>query len=483
MKETPTRSAPATWLVPVLLALAVRLALLPTNAGVTMDSPLYVRMAAALAAGERGPSPAHHGYPALVALASLAIPGREWPGRAVSLVASLAVVALTWALARRRVDPRRAGLAACAVALHPLLAVYGGAIMTEASFLALALGGLLLAETGRPLAAGLVLGASYWIRPEAVVIAPLAALIAPGSWRERARLAAGALLAAAPYLLLLRWEQGWWSLTPKTALVTAAGGNAGAEWRLADPAAVPDTVGLVERLRDAGPAIAAGWLPGLARHGRRLLEAWPLPWLALSALALVRRDSWRPALAPLACLFVYPLLSAPDDVRFAQIFVPALAVLAVAGAGPAWVRGRAARATVTLLALAGAALLATGPLPGRALRFDDGPMAAMRGAGAWLAARAPAGSVVMDRKAYVPFFAGLPHVQLPDDDLDTVLDHAVRSGVRYLVVEEYVTASLRPQLAPLLDPARLAGESRVRMVHVLRPAPGEGVAIFEVVRR
>ena len=54
---------------PVAVALALRLALWSTTAGVTMDSPLYVRMAEALASGERGPSPAHHGYPALVALA------------------------------------------------------------------------------------------------------------------------------------------------------------------------------------------------------------------------------------------------------------------------------------------------------------------------------------------------------------------------------------------------------------------------------
>lgn len=474
------RYVPA-WLPPLVLALFARLALLPANAGLTMDSPLYVRMAEALVRGERGPSPAHHGYPLLVALAATVVPGREWPGRVVALLASLAVVALTYALARRRVAERWAALAAGVVALHPLAAVYGGAIMTEAPFLAVTLAGLLLVESSRAFAGGLLLGAAYWIRPEALVIAPLAALLAPGGWRARAHVAAGALAAALPYTAFLRWQQGWWSLTPKTALVAGRAAAAG-EWRLADTTAVADTVGLAARLRGAGAATLAGWGPGLVKHGARLLEAWPLPLLVLSLAAFVRRDAWRAALAPLACLFVYPLLTAPDDVRFAHLFVPALALLAATAGAHAWARGRAWQGGAAALALAGAVLVAAGPLPRLVRGFDDGPMAVLRGAGAWLAAHSPADAVVMDRKAYVPFFAGRAHVQLPDDSLDAILDHAVASGADYLVAEEWVTATLRPQLAPLLDPARMPNEPRVRLVHLVRPAPGEGVAIFEVVR-
>jgi hypothetical protein len=473
---------------PVALALALRLALWNACAGVTMDSPLYVRMAESLAAGERGPSPAHHGYPALIALASPLLPGREVPGRVISLLASLAAVALTARLARRHLGPGWASVAACAVALHPLLAIYGVAIMTEASFLAVLLGGLLLVESERPLAGGLVLGAAYAIRPEAIVIAPLAALLARGPWRARARVLAGSAAVILGYVVFLHGQQGWWSLTPKTALVTAAGGGRSAEWHLADSTAVADTVGLIARARAAGPRLVAEYLPRWLRHGHRLVQAWPVPLLALSLAPLLRRgtsgrEAWRPLLAPLACLFVYPLLAAPDDVRFAQLFVPSLAVLAAGGAAAGWARGPAGRAVVLLLAAAGVALLALGPLPRLALHFDDGPMRVLREAGAWLRERGPADAVVMDRKAYVPFFAGMRHAQIPDDDLDAILDHAQRSGARYLVVEEYVTASLRPQLEPLLDPARLAGEHRLHMAHVLRPAPGEGVAIFEIDRR
>jgi hypothetical protein len=127
-------------------------------------------------------------------------------------------------------------------------------------------------------------------------------------------------------------------------------------------------------------------------------------------------------------------------------------------------------------------LWSSGPASTRALAFDDGPMDSMRGAGIWLAAHSRADAVVMDRKSYVPFFANRRHVQLPDEPLGVVLDFARDSGASHLVVEEYVVRSLRPQLAPLLDADSIRAERRVRLVFATRPAPGDGVAVFEVVR-
>ena len=89
----------------------------------------------------------------------------------------------------------------------------------------------------------------------------------------------------------------------------------------------------------------------------------------------------------------------------------------------------------------------------------------------------------MDRKSYVPFYAGMRHVQLPDDDYDTIVEWARRTGVNYIVVEEYVLRAFRPQLRALvLDPAFRARESRLRVVYSWREGLDSGVAIFEVVR-
>src|ERR1051325_4729438 len=253
----------------LLVALAVRVGLALGNSGLTMDSPLYVRMAEDVLAGRLGPSPAHHGYPLLVALAALVVPGRELPGRVVSCVASLALVAEVWAVARRRSPPRNALVPALIVALHPLLAVYGTATMTEATFLALAFGGVALLDAARPFSGGVLLGAAWWVRPEAAVVAPLAVLFAPLTARRRMLALLAAALVALSYGALLRVEQGHWSLSPQTALVRApyAGGRA-AEWRLADSTAFADSVGLATRIARDGPAI-------LRAHPARLAQPFP----------------------------------------------------------------------------------------------------------------------------------------------------------------------------------------------------------------
>jgi hypothetical protein len=89
-----------------------------------MDSPLYVRMAEDLLAGDRDrhrrTTATRHSW-----RSRRCPPGRELPGRAVSVLASLVVVALTWSIARRRVVTGSPGRRRALVALQPLLAVYG----------------------------------------------------------------------------------------------------------------------------------------------------------------------------------------------------------------------------------------------------------------------------------------------------------------------------------------------------------------------
>jgi hypothetical protein len=440
-------------------------------------------MAEALLMGKTGASPAHHGYPMLVALTSLALPGRELPGRAVSLLASLALVVLVWWLARRRGGERFAWAPATLVAVHPLLAAYGVAIMTESSFLAVTCAALALLEGRRPRAGGALLGAAWWIRPEAALLAPLAVLAAPLRARERVLALSLAACVALPYSIVLRIEQGHWSLTPKSVLVRAPFADArSAEWRLADTTAFADTTGLAPRLARDGGAIARAYPVRLLEQARAVLDGWPWPLLCLSLIGLAFASGRGPWLAFLALPFAYPLLSAPPDLRFAQLTVPALALLAGGVFVAVKTRGAAWRFVVALAALAGLALTWAGPAGRRALAFDDGPMATMRGAGAWIAAHAEKDAVIMDRKSYVPFFAHRTHVQLPDEPLDVLLRYARASGATHLVVEEYVVRSLRPQLAPLLDGGYLAHEPRVRMVYAARPAPGDGVAVLAVVR-
>jgi len=469
--------------VPLVAAALLRTWLMGRNSGLTMDSALYVRMAEDLLAGHRGPSPAHHGYPALVALSSLVLPGREWPGRAISLVASLVLVAVAGWAARRRMPPALAWVPAMLVALHPLLAVYGGAIMTESAFMALAFSGVALLEARRGRAGGALLGAAWWVRPEAALVAPFAVALSPLNARGRVLALVIAAAVALPYSIVLRVEQGHWSLSPKSVLVRAPFADArSAEWRLADSTAFADTTGVAARLARDGGAIARAYPSRLWAQLAGVLDAWSAPLMLLSLAGLVLgagRGAW---LAFFALPLAYPLLSAPADLRFAQLLVPALALAAGGALAAVAARGRRWRLVAGAAALAGLALVWAGPAGRRALAFDDGPMAPMRGAGAWLAAHSAPDAVIMDRKSYVPFFARRTHVQLPDEPVDVLLRYARERGVTHIVVEEYVVRALRPQLAPLLDQQSLAREPRVRLVYATRPEWGDGVAVLEVVR-
>ena len=484
--KSPFPIARIAFALALIAALVLRLWITTRNTGLTMDSPLYVRMAEALAHGSALPGPAHHGYPALIALAGTVIPGREWPGRVVSLLAGVALVAIVYALARRRLSPAWSAVAAWLVALHPLAALYSGAIMTEAWLVALMYGAVLALSHHGPLAAGGLFGLGWLVRPEALAVAPAAALLVRPTWRHVLWMLLGIAAFVLPYTAFLRWERGAWMLTPKTVLVRPlAGDRRQAEWRLTDSTAVADSVSLAERSRVAAPSIAREYLPRLVRHAGVLLESWPWPLMALAALGAWA--AWGALFSPLVLLLGLPLLAVPFDARFALLFLPALAVFAAAGA--AWVSVRFERQRMVVAAVASALLALgvfltwNGPPGALALHFDDGPMPQMREAGAWLRGQGRAGLRVMDRKAYVPFFAGAEHVQFPNDDYDRVLEYARRGRVDYIVFEEYLIPVLRPQFLPLVQDAEFRlRERRVRQAFVTGRVPMTGVAIFEVVR-
>ncbi|HYM82348.1 MAG TPA: hypothetical protein VEY91_13170, partial [Candidatus Limnocylindria bacterium] len=167
--------------------------------------------------------------------------------------------------------------------------------------------------------------------------------------------------------------------------------------------------------------------------------------------------------------------------------IPTLAVGAAEGAD--WIARRLGRWErfagwlPASLAIAGLVWAWLGP-PGRHLRhFDEQPMSVMRKAGLWLRAHGPSDARVMDRKAFIPFFAHMRHVQLPEGSTEQVVEHALRVGADYLALEEYVLLTLRPQLLPLVtDSEFLARQKQLRLIYIDRDKPLERVAIFEIVR-
>lgn len=445
----------------VVLGLAVRLWFLGTNAGMTADSPIYLRMADSLAAGRPAIEPAHHGYPTLIAGLATVLPG-EWPGRIVSMLCGVLLILVVHGLGRAMAGPRWALVGAGVAALHPSLIAYSGAIAPDSMFVMMVAVSLLMISSAKFSSGGLWLGLGYVVRADALWIAPAAALFS-----REVRGAVAVLIAflavAIPYAGYLRLERGHWDLAP--------------------PAATSAQVATADAPGAAPAAATPGYLPRLGGHAMRLLEQWPLPLLLLSLFGIVVAPG--PLIAPLVLLPFLPLLGAPPDGRFLLAMLPSLA--AYAAVVPHWVvdrwpRSRAfAPASVAVVALAGLALCWVGAAGRDARGFVGGPRE-LRQAGEWLRANGRPGAAVMDRQTYVPYFAQMRHVPVPDGTLDAILEEARASGVDYLVVEDNV-AGFDERLAPLFaDGTFRANEPRVRVVHEVRLAPLKGVMVFEVVR-
>lgn len=109
-------------------------------------------------------------YPLLIA-GIIACGGGPKTLGAVQVLLGVATVGMTWALARRLLDARRAAIAAALVAVDPLLAQYTAHVMTETLFTALSTGLLLVLaspESGRPsrqVLAGALFGLAALCRP------------------------------------------------------------------------------------------------------------------------------------------------------------------------------------------------------------------------------------------------------------------------------------------------------------------------------
>jgi len=476
------------WLVPVaavLIALAVRIWALRHQPWVTIDGTEYIRFAEALAAGVPFASVFPPGYPALIAFARLVAADRVAAAALVSLVAGALLPWPVWLLARRAVGAGRAALPALAVALHPLLIQYSAITMSESAYTLALYGALAFAAAGRTGVSGLALGAGFAIRPEAML--PAAALAVRELVRVARRSAtpkalalgaAGFLVLAIPCWIYFHASLGAWTLTPKLAAFRAPG----ASWKAEELRFLAPSSGAT-RPEDAsiGRRVGAAlrYAPANAVvHGRSLLAVWPAPLLLLSLWGLARRRGIEAI--PLLHLIAIPFLGLSGQPRFVLSAVPGLALLAcVPLAAP--VR-RGVIAAVAALWLGGAVWCGINGYKEVVLPVESYGQV-QKEAGEWLSGIAAPDEPVMDRKPHLAFYARLPYRVMPATAYEDLLDYAVSSGARYLVLDEAVVRVFRPQLQPLIyDPAFRDREPRLEMIYAGGHFKGYGLLIFRVLR-
>jgi hypothetical protein len=328
--------------------------------------------------------------------------------------------------------------------------------------------------------AGLLVGMAHLVRWEGVIMGLVAVGIIILMLRRVALgpvliFLAGLVLFAGPYTFYLYQHTGS-ILSPKTMLTQlhAAAIDASVDdpyaiekyffepyelW-LANPSQPPE---VVRESRTAALRRYAGNVLLEARLWFTSFSFMTIFWLVPAVLGGWALGRWR-------TLFLLPLLiplaiipASVVDPRYFLIPLPILMIFTAAGwtwlekklfsLSLSWLGRRAGSvsrlslATLLVAATLGVFILADlgGPfLYPRPLEY--------RAAGLALRQEIPPGASILARKRQAPFYANGVWVWLPFADLEGVLAYAARHNIAYLVLDQYTTPTLRPQLIDLLDP-------------------------------
>ena len=379
--------------------------------------------------------------------------------RAISVASAIAVLATSWAWARRRLGDAAAAWLVALLAVNPTFFRYGYSAGTDMlSFACFSLGlALLLVRRDVPgaLAGGAAAGAAALTRYNLASLFPgaLVVWLARRPWRVAGRGAAAFALAFLavvgaftipsirsghrPGATLLHDAGFYLEDAPATRLEERYGGG-----EPAPPSAAP------------AQHLALRALTGLATHAREdamTLLGWPVAALVLIGLAWLLATRAAGPLAelapPFAAVFL-PLAPVFYTERYSMVLLP----LELAPAALALGRAMERRRGWLAVPLGAAALLMTAVACFRLQRLEQLsiPVETLA-AGRAIHARAHAGDRVLARKAHVAFAAGLEPVLFPD--VRTIVElgeFCRRERVRFLYFSWY-ELRLRPQFGFLLD--------------------------------
>jgi len=425
------------------------------------------------------------GYPLFAAAIYRLGGGLELPTQLnVLLIGSLLPVAIYW-LAGQLVSRKAAFLAGLLTALHPALVLAQGnfeSVAEQPYALLLYSGwGLLWWGTTHRRGwvfglAGLMMGAAHLLRWEGVVMGIIAAgVIVVLLWRNRLLPQAlslfliGLALFAIPYGLYLYRHTGS-VFSPKTMLTQlhAAAIDATADdpfafersffehyeiW-LADPHRPPNVLQQSEQAaiqRYFGNALHQInlWFTSLSF----MTIFWVVPFLiGLAVMARTKALFLLPLFIPLAAIPASVI-----DPRYFLVPLPIMMIFVAVGLvwlkeqlsdlhlpGSSYMVSLGTVLLVTILAIFSLASL-SGP-------FLYPRPTGYRTAGLALRGQIPPDAHILARKRQIPFYAGGVWEWLPFADLEGVLAKAQTRNAGYLVVDQFTTPTLRPQLAYLLDP-------------------------------
>ena len=472
----------------VSLALLSRLSLLRVQQVMTPDGVYYATLGKNLVSGNfsEGLSTFYPPlYPLLTGLSSLIFRDAEVGGKVVSAMAGGLLVVPVYLLMRILYGRGTASVGAFLIAINPTLNYYSTLLLTESTYTLLFMTAVLMGlkalsgVSATFILTGLVLGACYLVRPEAIGYLCLMLILAfvDGFSLKRlplrrvlfnvAGLAAGFALLASPYILFLRQRTGRWTISDKLHVLTDSGESLERKWF---GLAAGRRTTLADRLyagiyEDDGRATEEGPITSSPRDLGRVIgqsiEAlkWEISYLihhmipphlmVLVGLGLFKTE-WSQEIYLLlffvATLIGYALLPGAVEDRLLLPLLPLL--LCWAARGFEEVRGWLTRLLERInsrafspeaLQAAGMAALLLSLLPWMAyvlIRGQLNQLVEHKQAGAWIREHSDTSALVMATNPYAAFYAGRKSLYLPAEEYSTVIAHATQLRVDYLVIDE-----------------------------------------------
>lgn len=436
-------------------------------------------------------------YPLLVAVSSLVSRDMETGGRLVSVLAGSLLVVPVYLLVRVLYGEDTAFIGALLIAAHPILIHYSTLLLTESTYTLLFATALLAGLTTLSslkrrafFATGVALGACYLTRPEAIGYAWLMLALALSAHHSVGHLpSSGALfnvlslmlgfsLLALPYILFLRRATGRWTVSDKLRAHIHST-ESRARWWYGLPEGRQTT--LADRLYAGVPQEGASSDQGapilpdahdLQRMAGRSVEALkseirllvyhltPPQFVVLIGLGLFKTE-WSKEIYLL--LFLSSTLAGyalcPDDVsdRLLVPLLPLLLCWVAKGINeienrlvglltrvnipksflfkhPALIRSLVLTALlISLLPWLANTIILTRGLPNQLLEYKQ--------AGAWVKEHSETPTLIMSTGPHTAFYAGGKPLYLPVEEYSTVIEHARRHKVDYLVIDEEVIST------------------------------------------
>ena len=426
------------------------------------------------------------GYPFFIMIFKAFVSSNVLAARIVSMFFLCGTVIIVFLLARKNASPALAMVAALFAGFAPLSLRMGIDTMSEATYtffivLAAYLYSLSLEKHRRRrhlFFVGLFSAIAYYTRPEAVVFFGFLLLLDAYKTRNLN----GTLISLAgfatvfvPIALGTYLATGEVLVTQKAAIIIKKTLNP-ADWFNAEKVAWGT--------KQAGPLSLSKLIRSMiSNYGSNfqqevdcLITLAGVPALTFTIAYLIRSRTF--LVVGLAEFFIYPIFSGlglPE--RFVYPYIPFLAIMSAAAISKL-VSSNMKGIAVGLLLIG-----TVGAYPFLKTSVETFPE--LKEAGCAMKKYVDQGSIILDRKPYATFYAGLKPAQnfvyIPFTNMDGVMDYAHRTKANFLVMDAAVIQIFRPLLLPMFDSNfRRKYSNSLQLLVDLHPDSSDEVLIFRI---